>query len=184
VNVGDKFFGNFSIDTKLLSSEGAGDAGETLGPTSFVLPGQDYTGKLQGNGHLYTAFPEGNTQIFGGSQSNDRLELDVATGIGEVFDTKSLFGKSGRFSYGIYENGGFFIRGSATIAPISSVPEATTWGMMIIGLGLAGAAARRRRQTVMARVATSHRPTIDMFLTNSGYLLGEVRGSQLTVRKV
>ena len=44
--------------------------------------------------------------------------------------------------------------GAFTVTTASAVPEPATWGMMIVGFGLAGSAMRRRR-TAMGRPATA-----------------------------
>jgi hypothetical protein len=44
----------------------------------------------------------------------------------------------------------YFAAGTADIADVAAVPEPATWGMMLLGFGLVGTAARRRRTALAA----------------------------------
>ena len=43
--------------------------------------------------------------------------------------------------------------GVISFTPVAAVPEPAAWAMMILGLGLAGAALRRQRQQISAKVS-------------------------------
>jgi len=155
IHVGDKFFGAFTIDTNFIGDDGQGTAEAPLSSISFNLPRVGYTENFEGPlGEAYSSLSDGSTSIIGGRPDFGRqLSIDLNLGASNSFDPTRLFGKSGAFTFSDNYYGGFQVQGIANIAAISSVPEPATWGMMIVGLGLAGAAARRRRRKVSTRVS-------------------------------
>ena len=48
---------------------------------------------------------------------------------------------------------GLRVEMTGTANTLSAVPEPANWAMMILGLGLAGAALRRQRQQISAKVS-------------------------------
>jgi hypothetical protein len=67
---------------------------------------------------------------------------------GDAFGTFSLSftaASSGPFSLSFKNSGGDYVGGLLDNVTITAVPEPTTYGMLLAGLGLVGAAARRRR---------------------------------------
>lgn len=74
-----------------------------------------------------------------------------------VFDEQAFRrGSNGKFS-GFIENGGYALQGDQnftgrtfTLSISQTVPEPSTWAMMILGFGLAGYALRRKRSSETA----------------------------------
>jgi hypothetical protein len=107
---------------------GSGPDTTITGQTVAIQGGQDDYGRVTWNGSQ--------TVDFG---ANGRLTISLAT---TDFDTAGYY-------YSGYNN----VRATfALAAPLAggAVPEPATWGMMIMGFGLAGATMRRRRSAAVA----------------------------------
>jgi PEP-CTERM motif len=144
--------GDMSIGTDLLSDTGP---------------------RIQSNNPLRTFHPSGavasetTTEIYNQFFANNFLPF--FTGGTTVVDGVTLpaFGRGGsiqmvnsrattyfdelgnRTSY-LFEQSQFLGNGTVTLSVLAGVPEPATWGMMILGFGMAGAAMRRRRTTLRA----------------------------------
>lgn len=79
----------------------------------------------------------------GGSAS---LSLNLGSFSPDYPSLSQLNGQSALFSYEDFTPLGGSLSGTATLGTaVASVPETTTWAMMIAGVGVVGGAARRRR---------------------------------------
>lgn len=153
----------FSISQVSFSATSS-DAGDALGFSSdpgFFSYSDEYVGVLKGNdGQLGTA-----DDVYITSGANTQLVDEVlGRGRGTSFaaycdgctpaqqqqaidDAAGYFTAPTTFT-GTYSLFGVQGSGTFTILPTAAVPEPATWGMMIAGFGLAGAAMRRRRATI------------------------------------
>ena len=109
---------------------------------------------------LSTTFVNGNSAAF--SQSLDGVIGGLAIADGATFGLRwSLSYISAPFLIGdtlfdVSSNDGLAIDDvtlTATLAPAAAVPEPATWGMMILGVGAAGGALRRRSAATKLRMA-------------------------------
>ena len=94
-----------------------------------------------GPSNPYTAFPTATTVPY--SNGGNLIGLRATSAAG------SFYG----FAYtvdNIFRGYGFENVAGATVTATTAVPEPATWGMMILGFGIAGAALRRRRVAAAA----------------------------------
>jgi hypothetical protein len=168
------FFGDFNLLGEAVSLAGGSFENPTVLPTGTI---SSVTGNIGGDvlSQLYQFDWKGglfsSTASLLGTQADQAFNFILGTreplGIGasssmKLNEANNFAGtlsqnlSAGRYVIGLYGttlvDPDFTIRFDTPIA-VSSVPEPATWGMMIVGLGLAGVAARRRRQKVSTRVS-------------------------------
>jgi hypothetical protein len=155
VHIGDTVSGTFSFDSHLMTNYEPDAAFGPLQTLSFSIPSLSYTDNFSGAGGEITSDLNKGLTYFNNPRADNRSYLFILTQSHKdyVLHPKELLGEAFAFDYGSVANGIGYFGGDVTITSISSVPEPATWGMMILGLGLAGVAARRRRQKVSARVS-------------------------------
>lgn len=138
INFVDTGFSRFYTDNFLFTGHGIVDAfsgsgtvNEVYGKTTCGAPGHED----QRSGYQYCTFS--GTLTFVGNQifGTDLKVYEAGSGCGG-FCGVDLFGSASTFSV--------TYRGSDSGPGTAPVPEPATWAMMLVGLGLAGAAMRRR----------------------------------------
>jgi hypothetical protein len=143
------FTGTFSFLTKQALTIN----GETYAAGSNLLSGQFGGANIAGvvassSGSVFAATEGGDSLTFTSDfvYFRDMYNADFSFALTSV---NPLFSRSGIGTLGSFRSviSGQF---SADPPPRTVVPEPETWAMLVLGFGLVGVAARRRRQTVLA----------------------------------
>lgn len=113
----------------------------------FTVPEQNFGVNFQPVGGLAYRDLDGTYRFAAGRASfaaNASIVLELPTATGQYPSAEALNGASGVFSFAVYGPGGGTGSGPVTLS--SSVPESSTWAMMVVGIGAAGYRMRRRRR--------------------------------------
>ncbi|WP_294329795.1 PEPxxWA-CTERM sorting domain-containing protein [uncultured Sphingomonas sp.] len=144
--------GTFTNTSAVVSGTGTGDFSSITAGAGVVLSSVTATvGSAISFSSAFGSFA-GTVSSFNASTSPLSSVLSLYT-VGTFTPTGTLAAFSPgaaslTFTFNQTGGAGSAISGSFTLAsPPSGVPEPATWGMMIAGAGMAGAAVRRRRST-------------------------------------
>lgn len=143
----------FAINWRILSAAVEGLPGTIVAQGSSAPLDQAYLGEQFGLSIVRSGFDVAGTTLAGGSYY---LALQAATDVTDVYlATADGSGAAYTADGGSWAPG--YATGSAIAVSLSgeslaAVPEPATWGMMIVGFGLASASIRRRRGAAGMRV--------------------------------
>ncbi len=120
--------------------------GETVTGITGTIDGSTITGLAAGGDNLL--FPSGTSPL-------DTSGIDFTTASGQTFNIFSFFAEGSPPSGNAYGElgGGAFGVGTFTLTPVAATPLPSTWGMMLLGLGVLGFMGYRRRGNKMTFAA-------------------------------
>lgn len=125
-----EFFGNTGSDFTTAGITGSTEAGLDFSGWSLTFVGVVYE---MGSGAWGSGFTDGVANFAWDGTYGSRYTLDYAAAV--PYDNSGPVTGFGTVEYRLHLEG-----------TVQAVPEASTWGMMLAGLGLVGLAVRRRRR--------------------------------------
>lgn len=121
-----------------------------LGSGEYVLEGKAFSNNTVG--------PRSSTPYYPTGAESDQLKTQVTTNSDGYYGLSFSDGITDYSGYALVGNGGSHISQidyRTASAAAAAVPEPETWAMMILGLGLTGAAMRHRRKVAAATSAAA-----------------------------
>lgn len=140
--IGPGWYDVFPGNGHYIDLDGSWDAPGLFSKTLTATAGMTYTATFQlaGNHRGYAA--DTVAVNFGSASGSYTLSSGDAFG---TYSLSFLATSSGPFSLSFKNSGGDYVGALLDNVSVAAVPEPATYGMLLAGLGLVGAVARRRR---------------------------------------